>query len=214
MSRRWAPAALAGLLVATAVAGCGVTTDPKARAIAREDVRFGLLDTTTTTTTVPPTTVAPPSTTSTTSAPATTSTIPTEPLLLYFVRNGKLITEVRTLPVVDKAARIGVEATLDQLVIGPTTTGAQTFILPEVLSAVLSVGAGTARVALGPTYFALPPEQQVLALGQVVLTLTERPGIGRVLFRLPNDLPADFWKGDTTITSSEVSAEDYRVLTG
>ena len=210
--RRWRAVVAAGALVAATAAGCGVTTDPKARAIAREDVRFGLADTTTTTTTVPPSTTVAPTSTSTTVAPSTTSTIPTELVLLYFVRNGRLTTEVRSLPL-NGAARVRPDATLDQLVIGPSDASSQTLVLPQVLSG-FELGAGTARVQLGPTYFALPPEQQVLALGQVVMTLTERPGIGKVIFRLPNDLPADFWKGDTSVTSSEVSAEDYKVLVG
>lgn len=208
--RRWGAAVAAGALVSAAAAGCGVTTDPKARAIAREDVRFNLADTTTTTTTVPPATTVAPTTTTTTAAPTTTATIPTEPVLLYFVRNGRLTTEVRSLPL-DGAARVRPELTLQQLTVGPADAGSQTLVLTDVLGP-FDLQAGTARVELGPTYFALPPEQQVLALGQVVLTLTERPGIGRVLFRLPGNLPADIWKGDTSVTSAEVSADDYQVL--
>lgn len=210
MSRRHAPIVAFVLTLAATVSACGVTRDGKARGIAPADVPFKLAEATSTTTTLPPTTTSV-ETTTTTVAPVTTTTVPTELVLLYFVQGERIVSELRSVPLTD-GSRLGLERVLDQLVSGPTgIPGATTLVQPDVLAGYIGVVSGTVKLALGANYFALTPAQQVLALGQIVTTATNRPGVGRVQFLYAGQ-NADIWRGDTSVTNGEVSADDYRVL--
>jgi len=210
-ARRRAAAGACALALVAAASACGVTRDGKARVIAPADVPFKLTESTTTTTTVPPTTTTVEATT-TTVAPVTTTAVPTESVRLYFVQGGDRIgSELRSVPVAD-GAPVNVERVLDQLVTAPRgTPGATTLIVPGVLGGFEGVANGTMTLDLGETYLALTPAQQVLALGQIVLTVTKLPGVGRVQFRYANQ-NATVWRGDTSTTDGEVSGDNYRVL--
>lgn len=64
---------------------------------------------------------------------------------------------------------------------------------------------------LAANFLEIAPGDQVLALGQIVLTLTGLPGVGRVRFEIDGESVATPLP-DGTSTEDSVSREDYRSL--
>lgn len=181
-----APLVLARLGLALAVvllAGCGLPTDDAYKPIGQGDLPFGLADTTTTTTTS--TTLAPATTT--TSLPRPTTTVATEPVTLYFVAGNVLQSTVvpDRPPVTPKRA-------LELLQAGPPPDQALRTSIPAGALVAVTVAGGRATVDLSAAALEPLGEEQLFLLGQIVLTLTDRPGIGQVEFRVPgaDGLPA------------------------
>jgi hypothetical protein len=73
--------------------------------------------------------------------------------------------------------------------------------------------AGVARVDLRSAVSALGGDEQLLAVAQLVCTLTGRPGVGLVSFTLEG-APADIPRGDGSVTNGAVSRDDYAELLG
>ena len=74
---------------------------------------------------------------------------------------------------------------------------------------------GVAEVDLvGEVYDLVPPDEQLPAVAQIVLTLTQRPGIGQVSFTLDGEpLRVRLGNGQTTDEAGQpVSADDYAVM--
>ncbi|MGC1513054.1 MAG: GerMN domain-containing protein [Acidimicrobiales bacterium] len=71
--------------------------------------------------------------------------------------------------------------------------------------------AGVARVDLLPAITELGGDEQLLAVAQLVCTLTGRPGVGLVSFTLVGS-PVDVPRGDGSLTSGPVSRDDYANL--
>lgn len=172
--RAWfGAAALMPLLV---VPGCGLPTDDSYRPIEAADLPFGLADTTTTSTT---TTTLPPATT-TTVLPTTTTAPTTEPVNVYFVTGNFLRPVVRqsSQPVTPLQA-------LSLLQSEPPSSGLRTSIPAGALVAV-TVARGKATVDLAPVALEVPQgQEQWFQFGQIVLSLTDLPGVGQVEFRVP-----------------------------
>lgn len=195
--------ALAVLLVAGGLvgAGCGVPEDSGFEAVNSNDIPFRLADSTTTTTTIP-TTVAP----STTLPPSTTTTAPSEDVAVYFVVGRRLRPVLRSM-----ARPASPVDTLVELQRGPLEedepVGLRSSILPEMLGAVTVTG-GLATVDLAPTILGLSAPEQVLAFGQLVATLTARPGIGRVAFTI-DGRPVNPPRADGSLAPDSVSCDDY-----
>jgi spore germination protein GerM len=201
------------LIVAAALASCGVPQDDSVRVIA--DVPKGLTatttSTTTTTTSIPPTTTTPPSTipqTSTT-APVTSqappSTIPTV-FALYFVMGDRLIKVIRSTEEPADA-----EALTSLLVLGPFPEDNAPFARTAIEFGDIeriTVAGGIATVDLGSKFADLPSSERRRAVAQLVLTLAGRPGIGPVRFRL-NGQPIAVPRGDGSIAGRTVSSDDY-----
>jgi hypothetical protein len=223
---RWAPIA-ALLLVAS---GCGVRTDNSYRAINKAELPPGLNETTTTTTTLPPTTttlppttvVAPSTTTTpTTQAPTTTTTVPTETLNVYYVVG---IGQLRAFPVALPKSVAGVQTSdaVRELITTPSTPAfsAATTNLTRSLfgpDPVVTIEKGVATVALDKSFFqsdTLSSEQQVLAFGQIVLTLTKGYGfgIGSVKFTVAGQTRSAK-RPDQSFTPDGISfPDDYKQL--
>ncbi len=165
----WAPV----LLV---VAGCGVPLEDSAQALPPE--------------VIPPPVVAPsqppspsPSPTSTQSPTATATPLPTEsPAVelvdLYFIREDGLVPLVS-----DVAVPTDAQTVLDRLAAGPPVeTGLRSVVVdPLTGTALVSVFTPTGDVdlptasvtiAVANAFSSLPPTEQVLLLGQVVLSLS------------------------------------------
>ena len=162
-TRAWLAAGLLCL-----VAGCGVPADPAPRSIPAEDVPFGLLGTTTT---------------------ATTGPTPTTRAVVYLVDGGRLTPARRQVPAPATPA-----AVLAVVAAGPTpaevATGLRSALVTEATLA--QVTAGTATVRLDQDFVAADIREQVLALAQLVYSITELPGIGGVQFTLdgqPAEIP-------------------------
>jgi len=186
-------------MAAVTVAGCGTRTRTTYEALAPP----GDLSEVTTTTTS--TTVA--TTAATTIVP--TTTVPTELVALYFVGIGQLRRTERSRP-----RGVSVSEVLDLLAAGPDpaspTLRSAIPATPRVLNRV-TVSGGVATVDLNPAVRDLPRSEQSFAFGQIVLTLTERPGVGQVRFTLGGSPLAAFLP-DGSQRDAPVAKEDYQIL--
>jgi spore germination protein GerM len=181
------------VLLVTALAGCGVPTDDGAETM--DDVPFGLLD--------------PQA-----SEPADSATPPEGPAVQIYLVDAS---GERLVPV---ERRLGEgEALLpdvvDALLEGPTRAerrqGLSTaFVDDEAVGASDLVG-GVASVDLTQPFTVLDGPTQRLAIAQMVLTLTRRPGVGRVAFTLQGQ-PIDIPRGDGTLAQGSVARDNYREL--
>ena len=202
-SRHRVPAAFV-VALALAVAGCGVTHDKAARAI---DLPFRLTESTTTSTTEAP---APTTVASTTTAPkptTTATTVPTDLVALYFVVGDRVKLTYRTVVLPPIGARLEPLTIVRELERPPA--GVDTLVRTEVANVV--VDRGRAIVALDPSFFVLPPPPQLVIVAQLVLTLTDRPGIGRVGFVDQDGQPVGVPRADGSL-GDDVVAEDYVAL--
>ncbi len=182
-----------GATALSVVAACGIGGDGELQQIGSDDLA-GLDQTTTstTTTTVIPTTVAltasRPVGSSTSTTGATTSTIATEPVELYFVAGGVLESVSQ-----DLTRGVSLGRVLTALESGPPPPDVGvglTSDLPIGLTrGVTELGTGVATVDLvGELFEDIPGGvEQRRAIAQIVLTLTMRPGIGQVSFTLDGE---------------------------
>jgi spore germination protein GerM len=180
--------AVVGALVTLAVA-CSPGSQDQPDAIDRRDVPFELLDSTTTST--------------------TPASLPTESdATVYFVVDGALV------PVGRDVAPTDVDAALQALLEGPTTAEA-------ALGVASAIPSGTTITRLARDGETLTVDLETdpgtaesdapLAVGQLVLTVTTIPGVERVRFRVGGE-PVQVPKGDGTLSSGAVSADDYQAL--
>ena len=154
------------------------------------DAPFGLLAETTTTVTAPP---GP--------APRT--------IQVCFVR-GTMVT-----PVTRQVAAPSLQPAVDALVGGPTAdeqaTGLRTALLAEDAVRGASLTAGVARVDLTPGFAAGGTQDAILALAQLVCTLTAQPGVGQVAFALEGQ-PVDVPLADGSLATRPVTRDDYAAV--
>ena len=153
----------------------------------------------------------------TTLAPSAVTTLPgsdtsTEAIDTYFISNSRVLKIVRLV-----AAPAGPDqalATLSALdTQDPALAGLRTAI-PKTFSATVSVERGVASVdSTRGLLDTLSPLDQRLAVAQIVLTLTSRPGIGQVLFSVdgvPTGVPRG--RGDLAGPLTPVTFDDYSSL--
>jgi spore germination protein GerM len=81
---------------------------------------------------------------------------------------------------------------------------------PSIVGQV-DVRAGIAHVDLRSAVSTLGSDDQLLAIAQLVCTLTARPGVGQVSFTLEGS-PVDIPSGDGSLTAEPVSRDDYAQL--
>jgi hypothetical protein len=204
-------------LVALALAGCGVPRDDAFQSIGGDDIPYGLADTTSSTLTT--TQPEPVSTVTTLPSPdptnsPTTTLIPTEQVVLYFAVDDAIVSTSRNL-----TQPVTLEGVLDALGQVPSPTEpSSTQATPKLRSVVnrrdivgVDVRGGVATVSLTEAFADLPAQEQRLAVAQVVLTFTERPGIGQVLFTVAGQ-PVDVPRADGSLARTTVSADDYSSL--
>lgn len=157
------------------------------------------------------------SSTESTITPSSETTIPgsdtsTEAIDAYFISNSRVVKIVRLV-----AAPAGPEqalATLSALdTLDPALAGLRTAI-PKSFSATVSVERGVASVdSTRGLLDTLSPLDQRLAVAQIVLTLTSRPGIGQVMFSvdgIPTGVPRG--RGDLAGPLVPVTFDDYASL--
>jgi spore germination protein GerM len=178
---------------AVLLAGCGVPPDDKATLAAPDSVPFDLLG----------------------QAPSVTATtLPfaqTEKATLFLVQGERLAPVQRELP-----APVSVESVLEALVTGPTTTEVQLGLRTALLTTpglVNSggVSGGIATIDLGQHFTEIAGRDQIVALAQIVSTVTGLPGVGRVRFTLDGN-PVGILRGDGAVTTETVSRDDYATL--
>lgn len=182
-------AAAAALLMAT---GCGVPAQPRAEVVDERGVPFSLLDP---------------------NAPGvvpTTQAAPTQRAPLCYVADGRLKAveqEVR--------AEVGLLELARSLASPPSdATGAlRTALLDASLVRDVQAAGGIARVDLSQSISTLAGDEQLLAVAQLVCTLTGRPGIGLVSFTVEGT-PVEVPRGDGSLVAQPVSRDDYASLLG
>jgi spore germination protein GerM len=177
------------------LSACGLRTQNSAVAI--DKVPFDLVATTTS------------STTSSTTPSPTSVNAPIETVSLYFIAANKVIPTLRDLPIEPTLQQV-----LDELVKGLPQASFVSLLrsaLPEKLRATVEVTRGLAVVDTDESLLAVSASiDQRLAIAQIVLTLTSRPGVGQVLFTvdgLPQAVPRG--AGDLAKANQPVAYEDY-----
>lgn len=153
------------------------------------------------------------STTTTTVLPApTTTAVPSEGVLLHLVTEDDIRPVLRAMPMNPSPQDV-----LDALIAG-LPAGVLSFpvrsALPSNLDATVSVERGLAIVDTDESLLTdISPLDQRLAIGQIVLTLTSRPGIGQVSFRVagvPRAVPRA--GGELAPPDEPVAYDDYSAL--
>jgi hypothetical protein len=187
---------IAGLLV---LAGCGVPTDEAPRVISAGNVPFGLLD-------------AAPVTTSTTEPPADATGV-ADIYLLGSSDNAKL-TPVQALVLNPPGPATALAALLQGPSTGQQGGGFLTFIPSSTrLNNVVVDQAGVATVNLSNDFITgLIPSEQILAVAQVVYTVTQFEGVTQVRFLIdgvPKDVPT---QNGTLTQGGPVTRDDYATL--
>lgn len=178
-------------VAATFVAACGVPTEDRAQVIAAQDLPYGLAD----------------AEASSASAVTGTEVDDLEPVALYFPVGTGLVAVSRDLPapatlaaVVDALTRSGE---------GPSTPTRSAVDRGDVQR--VDIRAGVATVELDARILDLPNAEQRVAVAQLVLTLTARPGVGQVAFTVGGDA-VQVPRADGTLARSTVSRDDFIAL--
>lgn len=187
---------IACLCLAAAVAACGVNGQSNAHVFDTSEVPYGLTDTAPST--PAPSTQAPPFVSTTTASVAYD---------LYFIRANILV------PVTRRAVATPSPADLvATLVEGPTPAESSRTALPSAeLVTRVRESATTVTVDLARTFNDIPRGDRILALGQITLTLTARPGVSLVQYTIA-DTPIEVPKANGVVTRDPVSRADYTTL--
>ena len=201
------------LIGSTVAAACGVSGEGELQRIGSDNLA-GLDQTTTTSSSTTSTTVPPSTTMVNPTEEASTTTIATEPVQLYFLDGSRLV-DIS----INLAGDPSVSRVIAALEAGPPTDevgiGLQTLLPPRLITSVAESGSGFATVdlAAGPFEDGIQPRDQRLAIAQIVLTLTRRPGIGQVQFTLDGEpLAVPGLDNVQTEPGALVSRVDYQSL--
>jgi hypothetical protein len=192
-SRRPWLAPAVGVAASLLAGACGVPSSGYDR-FEDADVPFGLAE-------APTTTEAPP-------VPSVPNGDVDQRVRLYFVEEGSLSPVERVLP-----APLTLDDLLHLLGAGPTSSEDEQLrtALQDGAATGLSVRAGVASVAVSRDFRDLAAAEQRLAVAQLVMTITSRPGIGQVLFTVDGE-PVPVPKGDGSLADGPVSRDDYSSL--
>ena len=193
------------ILLVVLFSSCAVPSSGSYSQVAPAEIPFGL--------NAPQTTLPP--TTTTVLDPMITDSLPvavSEPIDLFFISNSRIIKVQRNV-----ASPANPSQALSSLVEGPSTSpefvGLRT-ALPTTFAASVDVIRGVARVDATRTFLnSLSGLDQKLAIAQIVLTLTSRPGVGQVLFSVDGKLiSVPRGRGDSVASGVAVTFDDYSSL--
>jgi hypothetical protein len=141
--------------------------------------------------------------------PTATTPTPETRATVFFVQAEQLV------PVARSTTRPDLQAVLDVLFIGPTETelaaGLRTAISNQTTVRSVRTYASTVVIDLTTTFVEVGGPEQILALGQIVLTATATPGVTDVRFQLEGQ-PVEVPRADGTLSSGPLSANDYESL--
>jgi spore germination protein GerM len=187
-------------LLVLALGACALPVDDHARAIAPEKLPDALAATTS----------APSSTAGEAAGPSTTRS-ETSVYRLWFISGDALQGVTREMP---RGATP--DQLIDRLVAGPSgdevdRSGLRSAIPTGTITSTELRG-GVALVDLGPSFVAIPTGDQILAVGQLVLTLTGLPGVGQVGFEV-DGAPVQVPRADGSQADGPVARDDYLPLT-
>ena len=193
------------ILLVVLFSSCAVPSSGSYSQVPPAEIPFGL--------NAPQTTLPP--TTTTVLDPMITDSLPvavSEPIDLFFISNSRIIKVQRNV-----ASPANPSQALSSLVEGPSTSpefvGLRT-ALPTTFAASVDVIRGVARVDASRTFLnSLSGLDQKLAIAQIVLTLTSRPGVGQVLFSVDGKLiSVPRGRGDSVASGVAVTFDDYSSL--
>jgi spore germination protein GerM len=177
--------------VALLLSSCGVPAESSPRVVSEEELPAGLrtLDT----------------------APDATSQ-EQQIIDVWFVRDETLVSSRHRVP-----TPVEPTAVVEEILAGPTETEQNASLrsaIPDPAAVVgVTLARGVATVELSAAFAEIPANDQVLAVGQIVLTLTDLRGLGRVRFVVDDtNVAVPLATGETSDQS--VSRDDYLVLTG
>lgn len=177
-------------LMLTALHGCGIPVEERARPLSRGEVPSSL-----------PNRVSPP-----TSRLGDPSVALAE---LFFVRDSRLAAVRR-----EASATPSVEDILAGLMRGPTSVersdGLRTALAGPVRLAGMEA-AGVPVVDVAESFAQIEGEEQILALAQLVFTLTGVPGVDGVAFALSGRV-VEVPTGDGTLKSGPLSRQDFAAV--
>lgn len=185
--------------------GCGVSGTASPSRINADRLPAELVTPSSATT---PTTVAPETTPPLGSGSTSTKVTSTSPL--WLVRKNRLVATTRVYE-----GRLSASEVLAALVKGPSEREVNEASLRSAIApgsiVDVKVASGVAVVDLSPAFDEIPVPDQILALGQTVLTLTELPGVGQVSFVLGDTL-IQAPLADGTSAAGPVSRDGYVAL--
>jgi spore germination protein GerM len=187
------------------LSSCAVPSSGSYQQVSSADIPFGL---NAPQTTIPQTTTTVSDSTSTESLPIAVS----EPIDLFFISNSRIIKVQRNV-----ASPANPSQALSSLVEGPSTSpefvGLRT-ALPTTFTAKVDVTRGVAQVDATRAFLnSLSGLDQKLAIAQIVLTLTSRPGVGQVLFSVEGKfISVPRGRGDSVASGIAVTFDDYASL--
>lgn len=128
---------------------------------------------------------------------------------IFLVQAEQLVSVRRSTPRRDLAGVLTV------LLQGPTEAefgaGTRTAISPQTTLRSVRLEGDAAVVDLSGALVEVGGEEQILAVGQIVLTATAVPGVGRVRFLLEGQA-VEVPRADGTLTSETLRATDYAAL--
>ena len=183
------------------LASCAVPKSGPVDEINSSDIPFGLNS--------PETSVPATTTTVVLNSPLTGSTF--EQADLYFV-DGSALKRLR----LEIPTPTDLQGVFAALVTGlPDSVNAKVkTLLPGDFAAVIDVEGGVANVNAKRVYLdSIKPNEQRLAIAQIVLTLTSQPGIGQVTFSVGGKaIGVPRGRGDIAGAGTPVTFDDYKML--
>jgi len=197
-----------GLLLVFTIASCGVPRSSKVVEISKAELPTELNQQPTTTTTT--TTVAEDASAKETQQPE--SEVLSEPVELYYISDDRLVATTQS--IVSPAT---ISQVLAALIAGPPTgdngLGLRS-ALPTDLNAEIDISKGVAQINTTAEFLTeLSPIDQRLAIAQLVLTFTRRPGVGQVIFTVDGqNVAVPRGRGDLAKPGTTVSFDDYSSL--
>lgn len=196
MRRRIAVSLCSSLLLAA----CSVPKSGPFETISNDDIPFGLNAEQTT---------IPQLTTQTTVENLDPPGTVYELVDLYFIRNATVIKVQRSM--ISPVDTNGALAALTEGLIDDSTTVGLRSAIPASLEARVDVDRGVATVNATRAFLnSLPAVDQRLAIAQIVLTLTSRPGIGQVVFYVDGKaIAVPRGRGDLSGAGDSVTFDDY-----
>lgn len=175
------------MFAATVLGACGFPTQHRSSPVAEEEQPASLI-----------------------TVPAADARPPLEDVVVWLVRDDHLVQATRRAPVpVDAAGAVA--ALSSGITDAELETGTRSAIPDPGMVVDATSGGGTASVELAPEFLDIPAGDQVLALAQIVYTLTDLRGVGRVRFTIGEDpVVVPLPNGDSTEDS--VSRDDFADL--
>ncbi len=190
------------VLLAAVCASCALPVDDHARAIGAEQLPPALAATS-----IPDTTAAA----TTDDAGPTTTQIESAPYRVWFITGAQLQPVTRRLATGSSSQQL-----IAQLLAGPSSDEVDEAGMRSAIpaGAIIStdVRGGVALVDLDPSFVAIPTGDQILAVGQLVLTFTGFPGVGQVRFAI-DGVTVQVPRADGSQAEGAVTRDDYLPLT-